>query len=57
MSEAGKGSFIALPGERGQSGLMASKPGVPTLGNRKKFIEIVQRGHGQLVDILLMGWW
>ena len=36
LSEVGKGSLIALPGERGLSGLMPSDPGVPTWGNRKK---------------------
>ena len=31
------------------------KSDLQTWGNCKKIIEIVQRGRGQLVDILLMG--
>ena len=49
-----KNSFIALSGKCGHSSLIASKLCVPTW---KSFIVIVQRGHDQLLDILLISWW
>ena len=57
LGEAGKDSFIALPGKVGTTG---SCPQImcPNLGKiARSFIVTFQRGHGQLVDILLMGWW
>ena len=57
LGEVEKDSFIALPGKVGKPG---SCPQItcPNLGKiGRSFLVTFQRGHDQLVDILLMGWW
>ena len=57
LGEAEKSSFIALPGKESKTG---SCPQImcPNLGKiGRGFLVTFQRGHDQLVDILLMGWW
>ena len=50
-------SFIALSGKGDHSRLMPSKLCVPDLeGVVRSVIVMVQRGYGQLGDILLIGW-
>ena len=44
-------SFVALPDKGGHRGLMP-----PPGGGMRNFIVMVQRGCGQLVNILLIGW-
>ena len=51
------GSFISLPGKGGHSGLMSSKLLCANLQKIvRSLIVTVQRGHDQLMAILLMGW-
>ena len=50
LGEAEEDHFITLPDRGDHSGLMPSKP--CAVGS---FTVIVQRGHDQLMDILLMG--
>ena len=58
MSEVEKDSFITLPSKGSHSRLPPSKLLSPNLEKTvRNFIVIVQRGRGQLTDILLMGWW
>ena len=57
LGEVEKDSFLTLPGKGALSKPMPSKPSVPTWETIvRSFTVIVQRGHGQLVDILLIGW-
>ena len=58
LGEGEKDSFITLPGKGGHSGLLTQKTMCPHLERIvRSFIAVVQRGHDQLVDILLKGWW
>ena len=59
LGEPEKNSFIALPGKGGHSRLMPSQLCILTWrGAERSCIAMVQRGgRGQLVDILLIGWW
>ena len=57
LGEVEKNSFLTLSGKGGLSKLMPSKSSVPPWETIvRSFTVIVQRVHGQLVDILLMGW-
>ena len=53
LGEVEKNSFIALSGKGGHNGLNPSKLERMV----RNFTVIVQRGHDQLMNILLMGWW
>ena len=56
--ERSKNTFTALPGRRVHSRLNALKIVCPNFERVvRSFIVMVQRGCGQLMDILLMGWW
>ena len=58
LGEVEKDNFNALPGRGGHSGLMPLKTMYSHFGKiMRSFIVIVQRGHDQLVNFLLMGWW
>lgn len=59
LGEVETDSFITLPGKGGHSGLLPQKKKnyVSPLGEDRKFIVIVQRGHDQLMGILPIGWW
>ena len=58
LGEVEVGSFISLPGKGGHSGLMSSKLLCANLQKIvRSLIVTVQRGHDQLMAILLMGWW
>ena len=58
LGEVKNDGFIALPGKEGHSGLTPRNTMCPPLGEGiRSFIVIVQRGHDQLVDILLVGLW
>ena len=58
LGEVKNDGFIALPGKEGHSGLTPRNTMCPPLGEgMRSFIGIVQRGHDQLMDILLVGWW
>lgn len=50
-----KNSFIVLPGKGGHGRLVSSKL-CPTLEGRVTSHSVQGMGHGQLVDILLIGW-
>ena len=39
LGEVKKDSFIALPGQRGHSGLMPSKPSFPTWGRQREVLQ------------------
>ena len=53
-----KNSFIAMPGKGGTQWAHVLKAMCPIVeGLMRSFIAMVQRGRGQLVGILLMGWW
>ena len=56
LGEVEMNSFIALPVKGRHSGLMPSILCAHLLGKDRSFTVIVQRGHGQLADILLIGW-
>ena len=57
LGEVEKNSFLTLPGKGGLSKPRPSKPTVPTWETIvRSFTVIVQRGLGQLADILLIGW-
>ena len=53
LGEVEKNSFIALSGKGGHNGLNPSKLERIV----RNFIVIVQRGHDQLIIVLLIGWW
>ena len=56
MGEVEEKNFMALPGKRGHSRLMPSKLSHP--GACSEESSMVQgAGYGQLMDILLIGWW
>ena len=58
LGEAEKNNFTALPGKEGLSRLLSSKPLCPDLERVvRSFTGMVQRGRGQLVGSLLIGWW
>ena len=57
LAQSEKNSFIALPGRGGHSGLLPSKLCSHLEGVVRSFTGMVQRGRGQLVGILLIGWW
>ena len=56
LGEVEKDSFITLPGKGGHGRLLPRKTVSPNLERIvRSFIVMVQRGCGQLVDIVLMG--
>ena len=57
MDKVDESSFIALPGKGGPRQANALRIMCPTLeGIVKLFIVMVQKGRGQLIDFLLIGW-
>ena len=55
LGEVEEDSFIALPGKGEHCGLKTMCLNLGKIAT--SFIESVQRGHDQLVGIVLMGWW